>query len=163
MSATARRLLPLALLPLALSACGEDLLGPLGEDDFTAIYESGSFQMCADCHAPGAPGFVEGTEATQDWSSLARAYDTLQGTASGMVGNFAGCNGVPFLADVPEDSLLVAIFDEDVRAGFSAPGFPDCDGDAISDHTLPTYVGPLPATVRARLDSWILDGAPPPE
>ena len=64
---------------------------------------------------------------------MATAYASLQGTASGLTGNFEGCNGVPFIGDSVESSLIVATFDEDVRENFSHPDFPDCTGDAISD------------------------------
>jgi hypothetical protein len=104
-------------------------------DTFTQLYDSIG-ATCAGCHAPGAPGFMDGTEATQDWSSRDSAYSSLQGVASGLVGNFVGCNGVPFIGATPETSLLVAAFDETVRADFSVASNPDCTGDAISDMTL---------------------------
>ena len=126
---------------------------------FTALYESSSFQSCSGCHAPGAPGFVDGTEATQDWSSKANAHASLQGTASGLTGNFEGCNGVPFINQTPEDSLLVAVFDETVRANFSLNGFPDCDSDAISDMSL-KIGGALSQQELTLLRDWITAGAP---
>jgi hypothetical protein len=126
---------------------------------FTALYNSSSFQSCSGCHAPGAPGFTAGTEATQDWSSQANAHASLQGTASGLIGNFEGCNDVPFINQTPEDSLLVAVFDETVRANFSLNGFPDCDSDAISDMSL--KIGDaLSQQELTLLRDWITAGAP---
>ncbi len=136
--------------------------GPLEEEEegaFTTLYNSGSFQQCAQCHAPGADGFVDGTEATQNWSTQANAYTSLQGTASGLIGNFEGCNGVPFINQTPDDSLLVAVFDENVRAGFSLDGFPDCNSDTISDMTL-KIGGALEEAILSLLKQWISDGAP---
>ena len=104
-------------------------------DTFTMLYETLG-DSCRGCHAPGAVGAPVGTEATQDWSSVDSARSTLRGTASGLMGNFAGCNDVPFLGDTPETSLLVAALDENVRAEFTLAEFPDCNADAISDMTL---------------------------
>jgi mono/diheme cytochrome c family protein len=163
-------LLWLAAGPALLTGCEEDILdggtpdgGMVGDDDddvFTQLYQTSEFQMCADCHAPGAPGFVPGeTESSLDFSSRDRAAATLQGTVTGLEGtNFAGCVGVPFVGPTPSESLLVAYFDASVRAGFSVAGFPDCDGDAIADGTL--NVGPLSAGTRLLLDMWIAAGAP---
>jgi hypothetical protein len=162
------RLFPLTAL-LALS-CGDALEDPLdggagtggsggGGVTFTSIYESDEFQECAGCHAPGAPGRTEGTEATQNWSTRATAYNSLQGNASGLIGNNAGCNGVAFLDDAAEDSLLVAAFDEDVRIAYDNPSFPNCNADAIADQTL-KIGGPLPAALLADLKAWVDAGAP---
>ncbi|HVZ34694.1 MAG TPA: hypothetical protein VG963_19835, partial [Polyangiaceae bacterium] len=60
-----------------------------GSDDFSQIYASDTFGKCSGCHAPGAAGKTEGTEATQDWSTRDKAYSTLHQTASGLIGNFA--------------------------------------------------------------------------
>jgi hypothetical protein len=102
---------------------------------------------------------VIGTEATQDWTTRNMAYSSLQGTASGLIGNFSACNGVQFIGDTPETSLLVAALDEEVRADFAVAGFPDCNSDAISDMTL-KIGGPLPASLLADLKQWISAGAP---
>jgi hypothetical protein len=153
-----------AALALACSAGGdgdEDVsVNPqLGGDAFSSIYASAEFQECSGCHAPEAPGRTEGTEATQDWSTRDSAYASLQGTASGLIGNFSGCNGVPFLGPTAEESLLVAAFDEDVRAAYDNPSFPECDGAAISDQTL-KIGGPLPPGLLAELKAWVDAGAP---
>jgi hypothetical protein len=150
------------LAQLFMFGCGDtvdDALGGGDGDAFTAIYESEEFQTCSGCHAPGAAGRVEGTESRQNWSTRDTAHSTLQQTAAGMIGNFEGCNGVPFLADSAEDSLLVAAFDEDVRASFELAAFPDCTGDAISDQTL-KIGGPLPAALLQDLKDWVNAGAP---
>ena len=161
----ARRFWKLAgVLAAALAGvgCGEsvdDALGGGGDDAFTAIYESAEFQECSGCHAPGAPGRVAGIETTQNWSTRDTAYSSLQGNADGMIGNFEGCNGVPLLGNSAQQSLLVAAFDEDVRASFELPAFPDCTADAISDQTL-KIGGPLPAGLLQDLKDWVDAGAP---
>lgn len=147
------------------AACGstDEVLGEPGGgaigDAFTSIYESTEFQMCSGCHAPGAPGRVEGTEATQDWSTRDKAYTSLMGKASGLIGNFAGCNGVAFIGATADESLLVAAFDEQVRENFMVASTPDCTGDAISDMTL-KIGSPLSDDVLNQLKAWINDGAP---
>src|SRR5688572_7952486 len=121
------RSLSVAAAVFAGVGCGESvddaLTGGGDGDAFTAIYESDEFQECSGCHAPGAPGRVDGTETTQNWSTRDTAYSSLQGNAAGLIGNFEGCNGVPFLGDSAQQSLLVAVFDEDVRASFELAAF----------------------------------------
>lgn len=147
------------------AACGgeDDVVGGTGVnadgDAFGSIYASTEFQMCSGCHAPGAPGRVQGIEATQDWSTRDKAYASLMGEASGLIGNFAGCNGVPFIGATAEESLLVAVFDEQVRENFMVASTPDCTGDAISDMTLKIGT-PLSTEVLNQLKDWINDGAP---
>lgn len=138
-SIRAWRVLGLAALgAVCLTGCPvEEPLGPDAgqEDTFTQLYQSiGS--TCAGCHAPGAPGRMPGVEETQDWSSQDNAREALFGNASGLIGNFAGCNGVPLIGDSVDTSLIVAAFDEQVRADFSLADFPDCTSDSISDMTL---------------------------
>jgi hypothetical protein len=122
------------LAALALTACeAEDGLvdgGP--QDTFTQLYAAIGSQ-CGSCHAPGAPGNTEGVEQTQDWSSPESARASLQGMASGLIGNFQDCNGVPFIGDSVETSLLVAAFDPDVRADFTVASNPACNADTISN------------------------------
>jgi hypothetical protein len=141
------------------TGCPEDATDTTPTDAFTQIYNSPEFQMCQDCHAPGAAGFVDGTETTQNWSSRASAYNSLKGNAAGLIGNFTGCNGVPLIGSTPETSLVVAVVDENIRADFMVPGFPDCDGDAIADETL-RIGGQVDAQVLASLKQWISDSAP---
>ena len=160
-SSQARRRVASALLSSGLAfawACGDPLYEIDGHDtpSFTDIYESDQFQRCSEYHAPGAPGRVDGIEATQDWSTRERALATLRGSASGLIGNFEACNGVPLLGGTAEQSLLVASLDFDVRMNFSNSSAPDCNGDAIADQTL-RLGGPLPATaarVQAVRRSW---------
>jgi hypothetical protein len=129
-----------------------------GDDAFSRIYASSDFQTCSGCHAPGASGRTEGTETTQDWSTRDKAYASLQRNAAGMIGNFKGCNGVPFIGPSSERSLLVAAFDFDVRNSFQS-STASCDGDAIADQTL-KIGGPLPASLLNQLKDWIDAGAP---
>lgn len=152
---------------LTLSACDIGSIEDPGadggpqEDTFTMLYNSATFQTCAGCHAPGADGFdpTAGTEATMDWSTRDNAYSSLQGMASGLVGNFEGCNGVPLIGATPETSLLVATFDEDVRLSFAVEGFPDCTGDSISDMNL-KIGSPISQVELDLLKAWIAAGAP---
>ncbi|MEO0322947.1 MAG: hypothetical protein AAF447_08310 [Myxococcota bacterium] len=155
-----------ALLALvAMGGCTEDLFAEPdggmvtvdmmgGGDDFSAVFAAlGS--SCADCHAPGAPGFTTGTEATQDWSSESAAQSSLLLNASGLVAPFDACNGVPLVVPgSPEQSLIMAYLDAGVRASF-ADG--DCTGAALVDGTIRATVSG--AGVEA-LRSWIAAGAP---
>lgn len=154
--------LPVALLGAGLGSslgCGDTLDALENGDTFGRIYDTDEFQTCSGCHAPDAEGRTADIEATQDWSTRDTAYTTLRGDASGMIGNFQGCNGVPFLGESAEQSLLVASLDETVRAQFSLPGFPNCTPDAISDQTA-KIGGPLPAGLLQDLKDWIDSGAP---
>lgn len=141
--------------------CGDTLEDPLGGGgaDFSSIYASAPFQECAGCHAPDAPGRTQGTEATQDWSTEASARRTLRGRASGLIGNFEGCNDVPLLGSSASQSLLVASLDFDVRSNFELPDFPDCTGDAISDQTM-NIMSSLSDDLLQDLKDWIDAGAP---
>ena len=137
---------------------GDGVDGGNNDDAFTMIFASSTFQACKGCHAPGAPGFVEGTETTQNWSTRDNAFSSLMGSASGLIGNFAGCNGVPLLGDTAATSLLVAALDSTIRADFTLTGFPDCVGDTISDMTL--KVGAINSAQLDALKAWINAGAP---
>jgi hypothetical protein len=149
-----------ALLSLFAFGCSEALDavdgGGDGGEAFASIYDSATFQQCSGCHAPGAPGKVSGTEATQDWSTQQTAYSTLQRNASGLIGNFAGCNGVPFIGSSAEQSLLVAVLDSDVRANYENAQFPSCNGDAIPDETL--NVGDIPESLLQEVKAWVDSG-----
>jgi hypothetical protein len=154
--------LALALCALATQqvGCGADptdaLDGGGGDDAFTRIYESTQFQKCAGCHAPNAPGRVAGIESTQDWSTRDRAYASLKGKASGLIGNFMDCNGVALVGTTASASLLVAALDEDTRASFMVG---KCSADTLSDMTL--KIGEeLPPALLAELKAWIAAGAP---
>jgi cytochrome c5 len=126
-------------------------------DTFTMLYQTIG-GTCRGCHAEGAIGAPVGTEATQDWTTVESARASLRGTASGLMGNFAGCNGVPLLGDTPETSLLVASLDEDVRAEFSLAEFPDCNTDAISDMEL--KIGrPISAAELSLLRQFVMEEA----
>ena len=135
-----------------------DICEATSQAGFSALYSSESFQQCSGCHAPNAAGFTDGTEASQDWSSRDNAFQSLQGTASGLIGNFEGCNGVPFIGQTPGDSLLAAALDENVRADFNLAGFPDCNADTISDMSL-RIGGALSGDELQLLNDWISNGA----
>lgn len=152
----------LLLLGAALAlGCGDTLDALESGDTFGRIYESleGSPTGCSNCHAPGAPGRTADIETTQDWSTRDTAYTTLRGNAAGLVGNFADCNGVPFIGTSAETSLLVAALDETVRLNFVAPGNPDCNADTIADQTV-KIGGPVSDDVLQELKDWIDSGAP---
>ena len=127
---------------------------------FTTLYE-GHLQRCKACHADGALGFNPGvTEATLDLSSRDSAYTTITtGSASGLTGNVAACNGVPFIGASGAQSLFVAVMDEDARRAFDDPDHPDCNGDTITDMNLQTGVA-APSDYLAMLKAWIDAGAP---
>ena len=151
---------------LLLAGCGETTTpgtqpdGPTGvQATFTSLYGN-YFGTCADCHAPGAPGRTSDIEQTLDFSSRGTAYMTItMGMASGLLGNFAACNGVSFVETTPAQSLILASIDQPTRQVFDDPGHPDCDVDTISDQTLKVGSQPSSAFIAA-LKSWIQQGAP---
>ena len=138
--------------------CGDTLdeLAPGEGGSFTSIYDAIG-EDCAGCHAPGAPGRTQGIEGTQNWSSRSAALSSLRGDATGLIGNFAACNGEPLLRPSADQSLLVASLDSDVRANFESPDNPDCNGDAVADQTL--WVGVSDSVVQD-LKDWVDSGAP---
>jgi hypothetical protein len=156
-------------LAILLGGCGMSTDGTSTPDapggvtaTFTSLYGD-YFGHCGQCHAPGAPGFIQGTtEATLNFSTKAMAYATIKnGMASGLTGNFVDCNGVPFLGAAPASSLIVAVLDQPTRQAFDLPAHPNCSGDAISDETVPGKVGLDPtAQFISSLKSWITAGAP---
>jgi len=88
---------------------------------------------------------------TLDFTSVDTAYSTISsGQASGLIGNQEACNGAYFVGTSPETSLIMAVLDEDIRAGFSLDGNPGCDGDAISDMTLKVGYAPSDAFLALR-------------
>ena len=141
---------------LVLPGCETDLSGG---DDFTVAY-NGYLNKCANCHAPQAPGKASDTEKTLDFTSADTARSTLAtGTASGLVGNPAACNGVPFVvAGKPGQSIVVAVLDAEARKTFDLPSHPNCDNDAITDMGLKLGGAPDAAALAA-LKSWITAGA----
>jgi hypothetical protein len=153
------------LLPALALACGtttsETPDGPPG--GVTASFQSlyGDYLgNCKQCHAPGAPGRTSDIEQTLDFSTVTTAYSTIKtGMAAGLMGNFAGCNGVPFVGATPGGSLIVAVVDQPTRQAFDVSGHAMCDVDGISDETV--KVGSAPsAQFIAALEAWITAGAP---
>ncbi len=126
---------------------------------FDPLY-SDYFQTCRSCHMPGAWGTHTGIERTLDFSTVETAYQTLTtGTASGLVGNDAACNGVRLVGSSYETSLVAAVLDENVHAAFNDPDHPGCDADAIQDMTVKVGFPPSGAFLQALRD-WIDAGAP---
>lgn len=128
-------------------------------DDFDTAY-AGLLNKCSQCHAPGAPGGGGDEEKSLDFTSVVTARETLStGKASGLVGNTAACNGVPFVvAGKPEQSLVVAALDQNARKLFDLPSHPNCDNDAISDMAL-KLGGDVDAASLDALKAWITAGA----
>lgn len=162
----------LASLTLGLGACGvlgggndgktdlggssADMAQGAVEPKFSSLYND-YLSNCKDCHAPTAPGRGADTEKTMDFSSAAKAYQTLTtGKASNLMGNFMSCNGVAFVVPgKPEESLLLAAVDGTARAAFKSGS---CSKDTISDMTLKVGQQPTGAFLAA-LKSWISAGA----
>jgi len=127
------------------------------EPTFTSLYGD-YLGKCGDCHSPGGPGRTSDIEQTLNFTSRSTAYSTLKGMASGLVGNHAGCNTVPFLAATPAGTLLLAVLDQPTRQAIDIPGHADCDSSAISDETV--KVGSQPSSeFIAALKTWITNGA----
>ncbi len=129
------------------------------EATFTSLFAD-YLGECSNCHAQGAPGRTDDIEQTLDFTSRTTAHSTITtGMAAGLTGNFAGCNGVPFVGSGPSDSLLLASLDGPTRTAFDLSAFPDCDMDAIADQTV--QVGQAPsADFISALKTWLTDGAP---
>ncbi len=149
---------------VCLAACGADTGGgtptidaaPVGvQPTFTSLYGD-YFQTCKNCHAPGAAGMTSDTEKTLDFSTKAMAYTTLKGMASGLTGNFADCNGVPFIGTTPANSLVMATLDQTTRQAFDQGA---CGMDSVTDETVKAGSQPSAAFIAA-LGQWITAGAP---
>ncbi len=126
---------------------------------FTSLYGD-YFGNCAHCHAPAAPGRTSDIEQTLDFSSRAMAYTTITtGMAAGLVGNPAGCNGVPFIGATPASSLILAVIDQPTAQMFDVPAHPSCDEATITDQTLKVGTPPSAAFIAA-LKDWLTAGAP---
>lgn len=157
--------LPLAFGLLAIAGCPAatettpDGGGGAVTASFTSLYGN-YFANCKQCHAPGAPGRTADTEQTLNFSSRATALAALKnGMASGLIGNFTACNGVPFIAATPAKSLVFAVLDQPTRNVIDlSPAHPTCDVDTIPDMTLKVGSSPSQAFVTA-LSDWITAGA----
>jgi hypothetical protein len=157
--------LSIASLTASVAACDSagDLIPDSGggtvEATFTSLYGN-YFSNCRDCHTPNGPGRTSDTEQTLNFTSRTTALSALKtGSASGLKGNFAGCNGTPFItAGMPSQSLVVAVLDQSTRQQFDLSAHPDCDADAISDMTAQVGSRPSAAFVTA-LKDWITAGA----
>ena len=148
------------VLAFSVGACGgvEELGsgGEGGDASFSSLYD-GYLNKCNSCHAPGAPGAtMQGIETSLNFATVDDAHTTLTtGTAAGLQGNQEACNGISFVGDSAETSLLAAVLDPDIRDGFSNG---DCDADAVSDMAARTAA--VPSGFIADLGAWIAAGAP---
>ncbi len=153
----------LALSLLILAACGTtDMTTPDAGGGVTATFTSlyGDYlSNCKQCHAPGAPGRTSDIEQSLDFTTKAMAYTTLKGTATGLMGNFMACNGVPFLAAAAKDSLLLASLDQPTRNAFDYTAVPGCDSSTITDETVKVGSAPSAEFITA-LKDWVTAGAP---
>jgi hypothetical protein len=162
-----RALSPLLALGLAAFAAGcgattetsPDGGGGAVEATFTSLYGD-YLGNCKQCHAPGAPGRTSDIEQSLDFTSRTTALMTLKtGMATGLIGNHAGCNGVPFIAQTSSKSLLLAVIDQPTRQAIDlSPEHANCDIDSITDATVKVGSQPSAAFVTA-LKTWIASGA----
>jgi mono/diheme cytochrome c family protein len=124
---------------------------------FSALY-NGYLGQCASCHAPGAPGYTGNIEKTLDFSTEATARSTLRsGSASGLEGNVQDCNGVAFVGETYDTSLIAAVLDQAVRSSIALGAGGACNGDTITDMTV--KAGEPPAGFLGDLKGWIDGGA----
>ena len=125
---------------------------------FTSLYGD-YFSTCANCHSPTGPGRTSDTEKTLDFSTRFTAYTTIKtGMASGLMGNFMDCNGVPFVGATPGSSLILAALDQPTRQAFDLKASPMCGVDTISDET--KWSGAASVEFIAALKTWLGNGAP---
>ena len=127
-----------------------------GGSSFDNVYATVFSKNCNGCHGASAPGYNPGeTEATLDFSSADKAYNSLLGKASGLTGNNAACNGVSFVT--PGDaskSLLMASIDRTTRTAFTSGG---CNKDTVS--AMESRGGTLTAVQVEAVRAWINGGA----
>jgi hypothetical protein len=161
MSTTQLLALAVGLLSLAGCPASTDMTdggGGTVTASFTSLYGD-YFGKCKQCHAPGAPGRTSDIEQTLDFTSRSTALSTIKtGMATGLVGNHTGCNGTPFVASTPGQSLLVAVIDQPTRQAFDVPAHVNCDVDSITDATVKVGSQPSSEFVTA-LKGWITAGA----
>lgn len=155
-----------ALISILLAACGttDDMMQPDAntgttvEAKFSSLYGD-YLAKCKNCHTPTAPGHTSDIEKTLDFTSQSTAYTSVKGMASGLTGNFMDCNGTPFIATAPKDSLLLAVLDQSTRNAFDVAAHAGCDMDTIGDETVKVGSQPSAAFITA-LKDWITAGAP---
>ncbi|MGZ6143159.1 MAG: hypothetical protein ACXWLM_07460, partial [Myxococcales bacterium] len=144
------------LVFLLLCACGGALdTGSAPQPKWSSLYST-YLKNCASCHSPNGPGRTSDIESSLDFTSASTGYATVSGSAAGLSGNQAACNGVRFVVPGhPESSLLVAALVSSTRASFVSGG---CDQDGITDETVKQGTAPPDGFVTA-LQQWITDGA----
>ncbi|GEM_PF-1666273 len=144
---------------LLVAGCETESTGV--EANVTSLHDN-YLHKCASCHAPAAAGRTSDTEQSLDFSTAEMTSKSLrEGKATGLKGNTAGCNDVPFVkAGKPELSLIVAVLDEDVRKAFDDPDHSSCDNTAISAMDIRAGGAPSAEFLTA-LKQWITDGAKP--
>lgn len=133
-----------------------DLAAPVAST-FSALYAN-YLSECVQCHAAGAPGRTPDIETSLDFSTQKTAYQTLRsGSAKGLTGAKAVCNGVAFVVPgSPAQSLLVAVLDPTARTSFAIGA---CNANAITDEAAKVGTPPSAGFVAA-LRAWIVAGAP---
>jgi len=133
----------------------DDVANPVA--GFSSLY-NGYLNQCASCHAPGAPGYTSNIEKTLDFSTETTARSSIRGgSASGLEGNVQDCNGVAFVGETYETSLIAAVLDQAVRSSIALGANGACNGDTITDMTVKS--GEPPAGFLGDLRAWIDGGA----
>jgi len=154
------KLVPLLFILCACNDAGSGSAdGAVAQATFTTLYAD-YFQNCKNCHTPSGPGRTSDIEQNLDFTSVGTAFTTITTmSAAGLMGNFSGCNGTPFIDADPANSLIIAVLDQPTRVAFDLPSHASCNMDSISDET--AKVGSAPSSVFiANLKTWINDGAP---
>lgn len=159
-------LLALATFGCGVAGGGEDATSGGSETStsahpqFKGLYDS-YLHRCSHCHSPNGPGrpTTAPIEKTLDFTDVDTAWNTIRnGEASGLAGtNAEACQGVPFVGQTYEESLIAAVIDENVRANFSTGS--GCTGDAIGDMAFKTGASPTDSFYSG-LKAWIDGGAP---
>src|SRR5215831_19464125 len=130
----------LLLTLVAVAACGDMTTSPDGggaTNTFTFLYGD-YFGKCGGCHSPTGAGHNQpGIEQNLDFTTRSTAFTSITTkSASGLTGNAAGCNSVPFINADPAKSLILAVLDGSTRMMFDDPAHTQCDMDSITDQTV---------------------------
>jgi len=142
------RLIPIVAV-LWTSACSELTLGT---PSFSEVYSTLESAGCADCHSPGASGFLAGAQI--DLSTQAQAYFTLTTKTVTGTTSIGSCSGVSIVsAGAPERSYLAAV----LIPSFQTDDFADVSGcTPLNTHTEEQY---LTSSQQSKVEKWIAGGA----